>query len=153
MSFTRQKTLIWAFVILFLDQLTKFLIIMSLEIGQSIVVIPKVFYITHVRNTGVAFGLAKGFNIIFIIISLFFIVFLLTKYKSILLYFKNKTFLININTIIGMFLGGALGNLVDRIFRGSVVDFLNFVVWPVFNVADSSITIAGIVLAIYLFKY
>ncbi len=120
-----------------MDQITKAIIRKTLEIGSSKIVIPNIFSLTHLRNTGVAFGLFKGSNTLFIIISFLVLIFFL------FVYFKNGLFEVQIAIICA----GIVGNLIDRIFFGSVIDFFNFHIWPVFNIADSAISI-GIILLI-----
>ena len=134
--------------ILISDQITKFLIRSQLAIHQSI---PEqgFFRLTHVRNTGSAFSLIKDQNILLTTIGIIVLI--------ILIYFLREfdTDQPLVITAISMQIGGALGNLLDRIFLGSVVDFFDIGVsgvyrWPTFNIADSSIVI-GITLLIFSF--
>jgi signal peptidase II len=134
-------------VILFLDQLTKTLIAQSLEIGQRIPMIAPFFDLTHMRNPGAAFSfLAQApewFRQPFFLIAtgvaivalLFFITY--TKEEGLLLVVAAASIL-----------GGAIGNLIDRLLYGEVIDFLLFYwrdwAWPAFNVADSCITLGVI---------
>ncbi len=125
--------------ILFLDQLTKFIVIRSLTLSQSLPVIKGIFHISLVRNRGAAFGILKNQAPIFIVAAVFAIILICLELK------KNKhkkLYAISISLI----LAGAIGNLIDRLFFGYVIDFLDFRVWPVFNVADSAITIGAILL-------
>jgi len=127
-------------IILSLDQLTKFLVNKSLSLNQSLPVIRGVLNITLVHNKGAAFGLLKDQLPLFIIVSIFavlLIVLNLKGHKGINLYSLSLT----------LILSGALGNLIDRALFGYVIDFLDFRIWPVFNVADSAITIGAILLA------
>ncbi len=130
-----------------LDQATKYLIVTSLNAYDSIEIFP-FLNIVNVRNTGAAFGmfrsLGSGF---FIIISLAAIVFVVN------LIMRNAYNFIGLSLV----LGGAVGNLIDRLFYGKVVDFIDFSAgnfhWPAFNVADSSLTIGiGIILITSLIK-
>jgi signal peptidase II len=134
-------------VILFLDQLTKTLIAQSLEIGQRIPMITSFFDLTHMRNPGAAFSFLahapEWFRQPFFLIAtgvaivalLFFIA--STKEQGLLLVVAAASIL-----------GGAIGNLIDRLLYGEVIDFLLFYwgrySWPAFNVADSCITLGVI---------
>jgi signal peptidase II len=130
-----------------LDQATKYLIMTNLTAYDSRELFP-FLHIVHVRNTGAAFGMFKtlgsSFFIILSVCAIFFIVYLLEKQIH--------------NTLgLSLILGGAIGNLIDRVLYGKVVDFIDFSVgsfhWPAFNVADSALTIGiAIILLTHLFK-
>ncbi|MCX7661597.1 MAG: signal peptidase II, partial [Candidatus Omnitrophica bacterium] len=107
----------------------------------SIPIIKNIFHITLVYNTGTAFGLFKDHNLIFIILSLLAIFLIIRHFKDIS---SDKSFKVALILIVA----GAIGNLIDRISLGYVVDFLDLRIWPVFNLADTSIT-AGILIVIY----
>lgn len=126
--------------VLSLDQLTKFLITRNLSYNQSIPVIKGIFHLTLIRNRGAAFGILKNQVPLFIFSSIFAII---------LIYFelKNNRHRKSYSVSLSLILAGALGNLIDRLFLGYVIDFLDFRIWPVFNVADSAITIGAILLA------
>ncbi|WP_028307429.1 signal peptidase II [Desulfitibacter alkalitolerans] len=130
-----------AIVIVILDQLTKHFIIISMHPNESIPVIENIFHITFVRNPGAAFGILQN-QIAFFIVVTIIVIFLLVG-----VYWK----LARENTILtiglSLQLGGAVGNLIDRIRFSYVVDFLDFRVWPVFNVADMAIVTGVILLA------
>ncbi len=127
--------------VIFLDQLTKFLITRNLLYNQSIPVIKGIFNLTLIHNRGAAFGLLKNQVPLFISTSVFAII---------LIYFslKNNKHRKSYSVSLALILAGALGNLIDRLFFGYVIDFLDFRIWPVFNVADSAITIGAILLAL-----
>ena len=128
-----------------LDQLSKFYICRGLSLGQSIPVLKNIFHLSLVYNTGSVFGLFRGKNSLFIILSLGIISYILLDY------FLNKhSYALKKRLAFGLILGGALGNLLDRLRLGYIVDFLDFRVWPVFNLADSAITVGVIVLGIEL---
>jgi signal peptidase II len=136
-------------ILLPLDQGTKFFIEHSFSLHQSTVVIPGFFAITHVQNTGAAFGLLAGLPVaatIFVIISLIALAFILVCFRWI------KEGEMWTPLCLSLVLTGAVGNLIDRFRLGSVIDFLDFHYhgwhWPAFNVADASITIGVILLAI-----
>jgi signal peptidase II len=128
-------------IILSLDQLTKFLIIRNLSYNQSIPVIKGIFHLTLIHNRGAAFGVLKKQVSLFIITSIAAIALIYFNLKKI----GDKKFSIY-SISLSLILAGALGNLIDRLFFGYVVDFLDFRIWPVFNMADSAITIGAILL-------
>ena len=127
------------FVILSLDQLTKFFISSKIQLNDTLPVIKGVFGLSLIHNRGAAFGIFKNQVYIFVITSVVAII---------LIYFglkdnrHNKYYVVSLSLI----LAGALGNLIDRLRFGYVIDFLNFYIWPVFNVADSAITVGAILL-------
>jgi len=132
--------------VLALDQATKYFVIQKVPINTSVEIIDGFFYITHVNNTGAAFGIFQGYTkalTVISIIAIFFIVILKLIVKiDIVLY----------NISLGFILGGALGNLIDRYFMGRVTDFLNFTFFgAVFNIADLFINIGFILAIIILF--
>ena len=125
-------------VVLSIDQLSKFLVRANLRLGESW---PSegLFRLTHGTNTGSAFGLFPNQTLILIVASVFAIGFLVYFYRSHALPRPLLRFAIALQ------LGGALGNLIDRLNAGAVVDFIDVGKWPIFNLADSSIVI-GLVL-------
>lgn len=135
-----------AFLIILLDQLTKFLVKQALQLNQSIPIIRNILHFTYTTNTGSAFGLFKGLNLIFVLFSIIVIFAIFYFIKKI----KNLTLLLQF--AIGSLLGGTIGNLIDRLFYGYVIDFIDFRIWHVFNAADSFITISVIFLIILLWN-
>ncbi len=134
-----------ATVVLGLDQLTKAIVSARLLPGAPVPVLGQFLRLTLVHNTGAAFGLFPGSRLPFILVSVLAIAVVLylfarDAYRSL----ANRV-------LLGCILGGALGNLVDRIRWGRVVDFIDVGVgsirWPVFNVADSAVTLGVILLA------
>ena len=135
-------------IILLLDQVTKGIVMQGLSLRENLEIIPGFFTLTHIRNAGGAFGLLAGeatrtrafFFLAVSGLALSVIVYLYTKIPP------GKPW---IAAALAMIFGGALGNMVDRLRFGEVVDFLDFhigtVHWPAFNVADSAISVgAGI---------
>lgn len=116
-----------------LDQLIKHVVLGSMHLGESIPIIKGVFHITFVLNPGAAFGMLEHQRWIFIAVALLVVVLALVFYKHI----QRESLITRIGA--GLLLGGALGNLLDRIQSGLVVDFLDFRIWPVFNIADIAI--------------
>ena len=134
------KILFVSVLLVFADQVSKILIRINMSLYESIPVITNFFNLTYVTNDGMAFGINFPFGIyIFSTISLIFTVFLFWYLWTI----KEEG--IVIRTGVALIIAGAVGNLIDRIFLGSVVDFLDFMVgnyhWYVFNFADSYVTI------------
>ena len=128
------------------DQISKHLVVMNLELYESWVPIPalaKWFDILHVTNTGSAFGLFQNGGLLFVGVAIFVSLAILVYYR----YVPDGEWLTRIS--LGLQLGGALGNLIDRLRVGHVVDFVNLHFWPVFNVADASI-VCGVCLLAYL---
>jgi len=124
------------------DRLSKFIVMKKLFFGESIPVLKSFFHITLVGNTGAAFGMFKNFSYFFLIISIvavFLLIFLLI--------FKNHKFRFLERISLCFVLAGTLGNLTDRLQFGFVVDFIDFRIWPVFNLADSFITAGAFLLA------
>lgn len=135
-----------ALLIVLLDQAAKFLIKHNFQLNQSTPIIKNILHLTYLTNTGSAFGLFKGLNLIFILFSIAVAIAVLHHLRKI----KPAERLLQFS--VGLLLGGTIGNLIDRIAYGSVIDFIDFRVWPVFNIADSAITISIILLIILLWK-
>jgi len=140
--------------VLILDQTTKALVLKHLPLGGSISVIPGFFDLTHVHNPGGAFGFLSGMSsevrsLLFVAVSVLAV--------GLILYFYWQTPVRQRLLAIGLALlfGGAVGNLIDRVRFGIVVDFLDFYVgelhWPAFNVADSAITVGVFIFGCHLF--
>lgn len=144
--FKNKKTAIFYILLIFvLDRISKIWVLSYLKPKGNIDVLP-FFKLTYVQNTGAAFGSFQNGNTILILVSII-ILFALIKYR------KELFALGRLASWGWLFIiGGALGNLYDRIFIGYVVDYFNFIVWPVFNVADSFITVGAIMLAWCILK-
>lgn len=129
-----------------LDRYTKYLVRTYLPLRQSWNPIPwlnPIFTFTHIRNTGAAFGLFSNMSVVFIFIALAVIVAIVIYYRQL----ATASWVLQV--ALGLQLGGAVGNMIDRILYGYVTDFIDFRVWPVFNVADASIVVGTILLAYY----
>lgn len=124
------------------DQLTKALVRTHLTPGESRPLLPPILSLTHVQNTGAAFGLFKGQQLFFIGLSLIIIAWLVWELRA------NRLMAPIVHWGSALILGGAAGNVVDRLRQGSVTDFIDLHVWPVFNLGDSAITI-GVTLLIF----
>ena len=127
-----------------IDRLTKHFFCSNLSRGQSIKIIPGIFHLTLVFNTGSAFGLFKEGNLFFIITSILVITLIIFIYCLRRCHYKDMVVI----AAFGLISGGAIGNLIDRVLFGYVIDFLDFRVWPVFNIADSAITAGAVLLAV-----
>jgi signal peptidase II len=142
--------IIIAIIIIALDQITKYLVSVNIAYGELITVVENFFYITYHHNYGAAWGILQNARFFFIgigIISSAAMIFIILKSESKFL-----------NYSLAFLLGGAVGNLIDRIIRVGVTDFLDFYIgsyhFPTFNVADMSIVLGSILIAIYiLFLY
>ncbi len=130
-----------ALLIIVLDQLTKWSVRAGLVLGQSIDVLP-FFSITHVQNTGIAFGLLQFefLRWVLVLIALGVAIAILWSCKHGKLTEHYAAW--------GLIAGGAVGNAIDRIAFGTVTDFIDVHFWPAFNVADSALTI-GVLLLVW----
>lgn len=134
-----------ALAVLALDALSKALVGSRIAEGESVEVVGGVLYLTHTTNTGGAFGLSTGTPWFFGLVSAAVAVFIIWNARRVESAWKAVAF--------GMILGGAAGNLVNRLsggfdLSGKVVDFIDFRIWPVFNVADSAVVIGAVMLAL-----
>ena len=133
-----------------IDQYTKFMVTLHIPINYSIKVVDGLFNITHIRNSGVAFGIFSDQNselkpFILIFISIIAIMAILVIFHQT---GKNKKM---VHTGLVLIFSGAIGNLIDRVLHKEVIDFIDFFIdnqhWPAFNIADSCITI-GVMLMV-----
>jgi signal peptidase II len=136
-----------ALAVLALDLVTKLLVVATIERGADIRLLGGALYLTHTRNTGAAFSFAEGFTVVFTLIAIAVAVVIVRT--------ARRLFSTGWAVALGLVLGGAVGNLVDRVFRepgflrGGVVDFISVFapdgeVYPVFNIADSAIVCGGV---------
>ncbi|MBW0761291.1 signal peptidase II [Mammaliicoccus lentus] len=139
---------IFIVIIIALDQLTKYMIVKSLEIGDSVKVIKNLLYITSHRNDGAAWGILQGKMWLFYIVTIVVLVILV-------MFFKSEGYgkpLIQFG--LSLLIAGSIGNFIDRLFRSEVVDFIDTYIFgynfPIFNVADAALTIGVIVLIIVI---
>ncbi|MBP5200455.1 MAG: signal peptidase II [Schwartzia sp.] len=130
------------FFIVSADQAVKLLIASSMKMGESIPVLPGIFHITYIENPGAAFGLFANQRTIFIAAALLVIAAACFAYRRLMN--ESRT----VRWGVALLLGGAAGNLIDRVRLGRVIDFLDFRVWPVFNIADIGICI-GVALLMF----
>jgi len=115
--------------------------------GQTISIIPDLFHLTYVLNPGAAFGIFAGKTTFFIMVTLVVVGLVLYFYKQI----PKEKWLLKLG--LALQVGGALGNLIDRVRTGMVIDFFDFRVWPVFNMADIAIVLGVGILIIEILRY
>ena len=141
------RVLFFSAIIVIVDQISKSIIKNSMHLYESIPAIPGFFHLTYVLNKGMAFGIDLPigigiFSFLSIIISCFLVFILWRERENILL----------VRIALALILGGAIGNLIDRILFSEVVDFLDFMIgdyhWYIFNIADSAVTV-GIILMLW----
>ncbi|MDP2659152.1 MAG: signal peptidase II [Dehalococcoidia bacterium] len=132
-----------AIVVIAADQLTKQWVTSNLAVGQSL---PEgaAVRLTYVVNTGAAFGILPQYSVYLVLIA-FLVIGMVFFYQR---YLPGERLLVKAS--LGLMLGGALGNLIDRLRYGFVVDFVDVRVWPVFNLADASISVGVCLLAFFL---
>ena len=142
--------IILSIIFIIIDQASKLIVINTLSKKKSVEVIKSFFYLTYTNNNGAAFSILTGKRVILIIVTLIVI--------GILIYYIRKTKVKeNINKIaLSLVIGGSIGNLIDRIVRGAVVDFLDFKIfgynYPIFNLADTFIVLGVFLLLISMFR-
>lgn len=129
----------WLFVlplaVVILDQFSKYIVVENMVLGESIPIIEKVFHLTYILNPGAAFGMFAHNRLFFIAIAVIVIGIIIWARREILASPWE------VKAGCGLFLGGAIGNLIDRARQGLVIDFFDFRIWPVFNIADIAICI------------
>jgi signal peptidase II len=134
-----------AAIVLVVDQLSKALVLTFLAPGAphaEVVIVPRLLRLYYVENTGAAFGLFQGKNPLLAFLAFGVVVALVVWFRKLVRFWLGALAL-------GLQLGGAVGNLIDRFRHGFVVDFIDFSFWPTFNVADSAITI-GVLMLLYV---
>ncbi|GAB3067848.1 signal peptidase II [Virgibacillus ainsalahensis] len=134
-----------ALIIIAIDQLSKWFVVKTMELGEQITVIENFFYLTSHRNAGAAWGILQGQMLFFYIVTLIVVIGIIYYMQK---YGKNDKFLA---IALSFLLGGSIGNFIDRLFHQEVVDFFDFIIFnydfPIFNIADSALTI-GVILVI-----
>ena len=129
----------WLFVlpiaVVILDQFSKYIVVENMALGESIPIIEEVFHLTYILNPGAAFGMFAHNRLFFIAIAVIVIGIIIWVRREILASPWE------VKAGCGLFLGGAIGNLIDRARQGLVIDFFDFRIWPVFNIADIAICI------------
>jgi len=145
--FTNKHLVFWlpAVLVIIADQLIKAVIASSLSLGQSIKLLP-FLSITRIHNKGIAFGLLRELQARWILVSIALLVCIILALQ----YSKMKD--LREILLIGLIVGGALGNVIDRVFLGYVIDYVSISIWPAFNIADSAISISVVLLIFFSLK-
>ena len=142
--------IILSIIFIIIDQVSKIIVVNNLTNNKSIEVIKSFFYLTYTNNTGAAFSILTGRRILLILVALIVI--------GVLIYYVRKNKIEGkVNKIaLSLVIGGSIGNLIDRILRGAVVDFLDFKIfgynYPIFNLADTFIVLGVFLLLISMFR-
>lgn len=131
-----------ALAVTVVDQLTKYAIHQAMVLHESIPVIPGFFHITYILNRGAAFGILENQRWLFLIMAILLFVLYAVFRKKLP---EHQA----VQAGAGMLLGGAFGNALDRFLHGAVVDFFDFRIWPVFNIADIGIVVGVCLLLWY----
>ncbi len=139
--------LILSIILISLDQITKYLIRTNFTLYQSKQILP-ILALTYATNTGVVFGLFANYNIIFIFVIIFVLILVAFSAKNIIQEFGATG-----KIVVCLIISGGIGNLIDRIFLGKVIDFIDLQwnyrnIWPIFNFADSYVFIGVWILVI-----
>ena len=124
------------------DQAVKFFVVSSMRLGESIPVMAGIFHVTYIENPGAAFGMFANQRWAFIVAGVAVILAAVAMYRRLI----RESAMVRWGA--ALLLGGAAGNLIDRVRLGRVIDFLDFRVWPVFNIADIGICV-GVACLIY----
>lgn len=142
--------IILSIIFIIIDQLFKIIVVNNLTNNKSIEVIKSFFYLTYTNNKGAAFSILTGRRILLILVALIVI--------GVLIYYVRKNKIEGkVNKIaLSLVIGGSIGNLIDRILRGAVVDFIDIKIFgynfPIFNLADTFIVIGVFLLIIEMFR-
>lgn len=140
------QILLLVLVIVMMDQWSKFYIQTHMMLGMSIPVVQDVFHLTYILNPGAAFGLLEHQTMFFVVIAVCMVLAAIYYYPKIPKEYRLLRF------GAGLVVGGALGNVIDRIRTGYVVDFFDFRIWPIFNIADIGI-VCGVGCIIFTITY
>ena len=142
--------IILSIIFIIIDQLFKIIVVNNLTNNKSIEVIKSFFYLTYTNNKGAAFSILTGRRILLILVALIVI--------GVLIYYVRKNKIEGkVNKIaLSLVIGGSIGNLIDRILRGAVIDFIDVKIFgynfPIFNLADTFIVIGVFLLIIEMFR-
>ena len=137
---------ILAISFLIVDQISKVLVLTYLTPGKTIPIIPNILYFTRIHNTGVAFGLFRENNVIALLLVVFGSLLLF------LLLYNIKVVSDTQRVACALIIAGAIGNIIDRLRFGAVIDFIDVQFWPVFNIADMCISVAAGLFVISLLR-
>ena len=129
-----------------LDQVVKTFIRMNMSVHESIPVIENIFHITYVQNTGAAFSMFSGYTSVLALVTAIVTIAMLGY-----MYKVRKSAHVTLMLSLALIIAGGIGNIIDRVSLKYVVDFLDFRVWPVFNIADICVCVGCGLLIIYAF--
>ena len=104
---------------------------------------PVLFFLKYMQNTGASFSILRGYTWFFIAFAVIVLIVIFYLYPR--MHIKYRPY-------IGLIIGGTIGNLIDRVYLGYVIDFIDFKIWPVFNIADTAVCIGAAFLIIYIWK-
>lgn len=142
--------IILSIILLVIDQVSKILVVKLIDINSSIELIKNFFYLTYTHNTGAAFSILTGQRLLLILVAIVILVIIFNYLR------KNKVEGKMDILAFALIIGGALGNLLDRMLRGYVIDFLDFKIFeynfPIFNLADTFIVIGVFLLLITIIR-
>ncbi|MGZ8563526.1 MAG: signal peptidase II [Candidatus Limnocylindria bacterium] len=140
--------LLTALVILVADQVSKGLVVAHVAVGERVNIIGDLVQVWHAQNRGASFSLLQGASILFLVVSVLSVGMVAYFHRSL----RDRGWWVHL--VLGVVLGGTLGNFVDRLRQGYVTDWLSIGIgdlrWPTFNVADSSLVVGIGVLVLYL---
>ncbi len=137
------RALALAALVVVVDRITKHLVVSGIAVGDEHKFLPGVTLV-HVRNSGVAFGFFSGGGVLVLVLTL-------VALGALLVYFVRRPHRRGLWVPTGLLVGGALGNLVDRLVNGPVTDFIKLPLWPAFNVSDMAITF-GVLALLYVLE-
>ena len=140
--------LVTALVILVADQLTKALVVANVAVGERVNLIGDLVQVWHAQNRGASFSLLQGASLLFLVVSILSVGLVVYFHRTL----RSRGWWLHL--VLGVVLGGTLGNFVDRLRQGAVTDWLSIGIgdlrWPTFNVADSSLVVGIGILVLYL---
>jgi signal peptidase II len=137
------RALALAVLVVIVDRITKHLVVSGIAVGDKHKFLPAI-NLVHVRNSGVAFGFFSGGGALVLVLTL-------AALSALLIYFARRPDLRGLWVPTGLLVGGALGNLIDRLVNGSVTDFIKLPLWPAFNISDMAITF-GVLALLYVLE-
>ncbi|SES65782.1 signal peptidase II [Natronincola peptidivorans] len=138
---------ILSFIVLALDQISKILVLKYLKNIGEFPVIKNFLHFTYVENRGAAFGILQHQKWFFITMTILIVGFIIIYFR------KERGYPKPMMIALSLIVGGAIGNFIDRVVHGFVVDFIDFRIWPVFNIADSAIVIGQVLVVYVIIKY
>ena len=142
------RLILYIFIIIFilaLDQIVKYVVSTHIGLNQSVPVLGNIFQLTHIHNNGAAFSILQDMQIFLIATTAILCIVL-----CVFLFLRRKVTRWPLMLGISLIIGGGLGNLIDRVRFGYVVDYLHFGNFPIFNVADMSVVGGSLILLIYI---